>query len=159
MLKPEKEDLGLAMSFIRKMKKMQYTAILKEYRKKRSLDANAYAWVLIHRLADAMRITPVDVYLQEILGVGDNCTPMCVREKDVERFKRSWSSQGLGWPVEDLGPSQVPGCRNLMAYHGSSTYDTAQMSKLIDNIVSDCKALGIETLTPDKLELLKEGWR
>ena len=46
-----------------------------------------------------------------------------------------------------------------MAFHGSSTYDTAQMSKLIDNIVSDCKALGIETLTPDKLDLLKEGWR
>ena len=45
-----------------------------------------------------------------------------------------------------------------MAYHGSSTYDTQQMSRLIDNLVQDCKALDIETLTPDKLALLKEAW-
>lgn len=46
----------------------------------------------------------------------------------------------------------------MTAYHGSSTYDTAQMSRLIDNIVQDCKALGIETMTPDKLSILKEEW-
>ena len=45
-----------------------------------------------------------------------------------------------------------------MFYRGSSVYDNAQMSRLIENIVQDCKAVGIETLTPSELERLKEGW-
>ena len=158
IIRPEKQDLGKAMALVRKHKDKLYNLEVKEYRKKRSLDANAYAWVLIHKLAVAMRMTPEEVYLQQVLNVGNNFTPMCVREQDVDRFKKSWQSNGLGWPVRDLGYSQVPGCRNLMAYHGSSTYDTAQMSRLIDNLVQDCKALDIETLSPERLALLKEEW-
>ena len=159
MVKPEKADLGKAMALVRKHKDKLYNLEVKEHRKKRSLDANAYAWVLIHKLAAAMRTEPEEVYLMNIPRVGYNFTPMCVREQDVERFKKTWQSNGLGWPVMDLGPSQVPGCRNLMAYHGSSTYDTNQMSRLIDNLVQDCKALDIETLSEEKLALLKEGWK
>ena len=159
MVKPEKVDLGKAMALVRRHKDKLYNLEVKEFRKKRSLDANAMAWVLIHKLAAAMRLTPEEVYLQAIQNVGGNYTPMCVREQDVERFKKNWQSNGLGWPVRDLGPSQVPGCRNLAAYHGSSTYDTAQMSRLIDNLVQDCKALDIETLSEEKLSLLKEGWQ
>lgn len=159
MLKPEKEDLGKAMALVRKHKNRLYDLEVKEHREKRSLDANAYAWVLIHKLAAVMRLTPEEVYLNAVLNVGDNFTPMCVRLQDVERFKRSWQSNGLGWPVLDLGISQVPGCRNLMAYHGSSTFDTAQMSRLIDGLVQDCKALDIETLSEEKLSLLKEAWQ
>ena len=159
MVKPEKAELGKAMALVRTHKDKLYNLEVKEYRRKRSLDANAYAWVLIHKLAQAMRLTPEEVYLQQIPNVGDNYTPMCIREKDVERFKRHWQSNGLGWPVKDLGMSQVRGCRNLMAYHGSSTYDTAQMSRLIDNLVQDCKALDIEVLSEEKLSLLKEEWQ
>lgn len=158
IIRPEKQDLGKAMALVRKHKDKLYSLEVKEYRKKRSLDANAYAWVLIHKLAAVMRMTPEEVYLLNIPKVGNNFTPICVREQDVERFKKSWQANGLGWPVVDLGLSQVPGCRNLMAYHGSSTYDTVQMSRLIDNLVQDCKALDIETLTPDKLAMLKEAW-
>lgn len=159
MVKPSRSELGKAMAFIRKMKAAPYDLSLKEHREKRSLDANAYAWVLIHKLAAAMGIPPVEVYRNAVRGVGDNYTPMCVREQDVERFIRSWQKNGLGWLVDSLGASQVPGCRNLAAYHGSSIYDTKQMARLIDNLIQDCKALDIETLPPDKLELLKEEWR
>ena len=159
MVKPEKDDLGKAMALVRKHKNKLYDMDVKEHREKRSLDANAYAWVLIHKLAAVMRLEPEEVYLLNIPKVGNNYTPMCVREQDVGRFKKSWESNGLGWPVKDLGMSQVPGCRNLAAYHGSSTYDTAQMSRLIDNLVQDCKALDIETLSEEKLSLLKDEWQ
>ena len=158
MIRPEKEDLGKAMALVRKHKNKLYELAVKEFRQKRSLDANAYAWVLIHRISKKMGVPPVEVYRHYIPDVGDNCTPMCVRNQDVDRFIKSWGRNGLGWIVDDLGYSQVPGWRNLLAYHGSSTYDTRQMSRLIDMIVQDCKALDIETLTPDKLELLKESW-
>lgn len=58
----------------------------------------------------------------------------------------------------DMGKSKIPGYRNLRAYYGSSTYDTRQMSALIDHIVQDCKQLGIETLTPDKLAAMMGEW-
>lgn len=158
MIKPERQDLGKAMAFVRKRKEKLYDCELKEHREKRSLDANAYCWTLIGKLSEAMKIPPVEVYREAIRNVGSAYTPLCVREKDVKRVKESWSRHGMGWFVEDLGQSQVPGCRTLAAYHGSSVYDTRQMAALIDNLVQDCKALNIETLPPDKLALLKEGW-
>ena len=158
MVKPEKQDLGKAMALVRKHKDRLYDLEVKEHRQKRSLDANAYCWVLIHKLAQATRLTPVEVYREAIRNVGNNFTPMCVREQDAERLKKNWSSHGLGWLCEDLGQSQVPGCVNIACYHGSSTYDTEQMSRLIDNLVQDCKALDIETMTPERLALLKEEW-
>ena len=35
---------------------------------------------------------------------------------------------------------------------GSSQYNTREMSRLIDGLVSECKECGIETLTPEELE-------
>ena len=84
---------------------------------------------------------------------------MCVREEDVDRFVKSWESHGLGWPVKDLGMSQIPGCRNLMAYHGSSTYDTEQMSRLIDNLVQDCRALDIEVKSEEEIASIMGAWK
>ena len=159
MVKPEREDLGKAMAIVRKMKPKAYVLTVKEFRKKRSLDANAYAWVLIHALAKEIRIDPLEVYQQAVLAVGDNYTPMCVRQQDMERFVRSWESRGDGWQCVDRGQSSVEGCRTVFAYYGSSEFDTRQMSRLIDSLIQDCKALDIETMTPDKLTLLVEEWK
>ena len=55
-------------------------------------------------------------------------------------------------------PSKLPGCVNVILYYGSSTYDTAQMSRLINLAVQDCKEQGIETMTPQELAAMMEGW-
>ena len=158
MVKPEREDLGKAMAIVRNHKDRLYDLEVKEHRKKRSLDANAYCWVLINKLADAMRIPPVEVYRQAIQGISGNSEIIPVREEAVEPFKQAWSQNGIGWLCRDMGKSKLPGYRNLTIYYGSSVYNSKQMSDLIDNLVQDCKALDIETLTPDKLALLKENW-
>lgn len=158
MVKPEKKHLGRAMAFVRKHRDRLYDLEIKEHREKRSQDANAYAWVLIGLLTEAMGIPPVEVYHSAIQSIGGNYEVLPVREDAAEKFRRVWSSQGLGWPCEDLGPSKIPGYRNVMAYYGSSTYDTKQMSQLIDSLIQDCKALDIETLPPDKLGAMMEGW-
>lgn len=157
MVRPEREDLWKAMSVVRKHKDRLYDLEVREHRNKRSLDANAYAWVLIDKLADAMRITPKEIYRQAIVNIGGNCEVIPIKDEAAERFKQIWENQGLGWPCVDMGKSKIPGYRNLRAYYGSSTYDTRQMAQLIDNLVQDCKALDIETLPPDKLALLMEG--
>lgn len=157
MVRPEREDLGKAMAVVRKHKDRLYDLEVKEHRQKRSLDANAYCWVLINKIADAIRITPKEIYRQAIQNIGGNYEIIPIKEEAAERFRQIWENQGLGWPCVDIGKSKIPGYRNLRAYYGSSTYDTRQMAQLIDNLVQDCKALDIETLPPDKLALLMEG--
>ena len=159
MVKPEREDLGKAMSIVRNHKDRLYDLEVKEHKKKRSLDANAYAWVLINKLAEAMRIAPIEVYRQAIQNVGGNYEVIPIKEEAAGHLKQVWEAQGLGWPCIDMGKSKLQGFRNLRAYYGSSTFSVSQMQVFIDNLVQDCRALNIETLTPDKLALLMEEWR
>ena len=159
MVKPEREELGKAMAIVRNHKDKLYDLEVKEHRKKRSLDANAYAWVLIGKLAEAMRIAPIEVYRQAIQNVGGNYEVIPIKEEAADHFRQVWEAQGLGWPCVDMGKSKLQGFRNLKAYYGSSTFSVSQMQVFIDNLVQDCRALNIETLTPDKLALLMEEWR
>ena len=72
IIRPERQDLGKAMAVVRKHKDKLYDLTVKEHQKKRSLDANAYCWVLINKLADALRLTPKEIYRQAIQNVGGN---------------------------------------------------------------------------------------
>lgn len=158
MVKPEREDLGKAMTIVRKHKDRLYDLEVKEHRKKRSLDSNAYAWTLINKLADVMRIPPTEVYRQAIQDISGNSEIIPIKQDAVEQFKQAWSHNGIGWLCRDMGKSKIPGYWNLMVYYGSSVYNAKQMSDLIDHLVQDCKALEIETLPPEKLSLLMEEW-
>lgn len=158
MVKPVFEDRGKAMSIVRKHKDKLYALEVKEHRKKRSLDANAYCWVLINKLADVMRIPPTEVYRQAIQEISGNSEILPVREDAVEQFKQAWSHNGIGWMCRDMGKSKLPGYRNLMVYYGSSVYNSKQMSDLIENLVQDCKALDIDVMTERDRSLLLEEW-
>ena len=158
MVKPVQEDRGKAMAIVRKHKDKLYNLVVKEHQKKRSLDANAYAWVLINKLAEVMRIPPAEVYRQAIQDISGNSEIIPIKDEAVEQFKTAWSHNGIGWICRDMGKSKLPGYRNLMVYYGSSVYNSKQMSDLIDALVQDCKALDIETMTPEKLALLMDEW-
>lgn len=159
MVKPEREDLGKAMAVVRKHKDKLYDLEVKEHRKKRSLDANAMAWSLINQIADALRITPVEIYRQAIQNVGGNYEILPVKEEAAEHFKQVWQAQGLGWPCVDMGKSKIDGYRNLRAYYGSSTYSTTQMAQLIDILLQDCRALDIEVKSDEEIASIMGGWR
>ena len=123
-------------------------------RKKRSLDANAYLWVLVGKIAAAVGIPSDEVYRNAIRDAGEY-TPLPIRTDAVEEFSRKWSQGGTGWFIDVLDDSKLQGYKLVRAFYGSSTYDSAQMSRLIDNVVQDAKALGIETLTPAELARMK----
>lgn len=159
MVKPERDDLGKAMAVVRKHKDRLYDLEVKEHRKKRSLDANAYAWVLINKIADALRITPKEIYRQAIQNVGGNYEILPVKAEAAEHFKQVWEAQGLGWPCVDMGKSKIDGYRNLRAYYGSSTYTTTQMAQLIDILLQDCRALDIEVKSPEEITSIMEAWQ
>lgn len=127
-------------------------------RKHRSLDANAYCWVLIDKLAAKVGRSKLEVYREAIRNIGGVSDTVCVKTKAVEALKEGWRHNGVGW-VADTMPSKIPGCTNVTLYYGSSTYNTEQMSRLIDQIVQDCEAVGIETMTPAEIQALEETWR
>ena len=66
---------------------------LKEYKQKRSLDSNAYAWVLLGKLQDKLHIPIKNIGSFEIIPV---------KNEAVERFRQAWSNHGLGWVTETM---------------------------------------------------------
>lgn len=135
----------------------KYKIEVKEHRKKRSLDANAYFWNLADKLAAVLHIAKTELYKIYIREIGGNSTTVCVQDKAVKTLVNGWGHNGLGW-VTDTTKSKIDGCTNVILYYGSSVYDTAQMSRLIDLIVQDCKEYGIETESPAELQRLVDAW-
>lgn len=135
----------------------EYTVTIKQRRKKRSLDANAYMWALLDKLAVKLRTSSDELYIWFIRQYGV-CETRTVVEKAIESAQSRWNRIGKGWFVDDIGPSQThPGCRNLRFFYGSSIYDTKEMARLIDEVVEECKAQGIETMSKKELDNLIGG--
>lgn len=130
---------------------------IKKYRTRRSLDANAYCWVLIDKISSKLGISKTEVYQQTIRDIGGVSETVCIKEKSFNTLKRTWESNGIGWQVESM-PSKLNGCVNAVLYYGSHVYDTAQMSALVDSVVYQCKELGIPTETPEEIEKIKSLW-
>ena len=148
----------MARRFVMEMKRRTYQAEIKEHRKKRSLDANAYCWGLIGKLAAVTGIKVEEIYRQAIRDIGGNYDVITVRDDAVNKFCSVWSVGHIGQLTDILGANPMRGYTDVIAYYGSSTYDTAQMARLIDVIVQECKEQGIETMPPDKLSSLVGEW-
>lgn len=128
-----------------------------KFSKKRSLDANAYCWVLIGKIAEKTKARVEDVYRAAIKEIGGNYDVVCVQNVAVEQLCNGWARNGLGWQTDTM-PSKIEGCTNVILYYGSSTYDTAQMHRLIEIILQDCTALGIEVKSSEEIDSLLNSW-
>lgn len=133
---------------------------LKKYRKKRSLDANSYCWVICDKIAKELSkenaTTKEEIYKDAILQIG-TFEPMIIEEKAFENFKRIWERQGLGFLIQEV--SRKDKCIKVHCYYGSSTYDSKEMSLLIELLVQLAKSLNIETMPEEELNSLLKSWR
>lgn len=129
-----------------------------QWREKRSLSANAYAWTLLGKLSAALHIPPEDIYRQLIPDVGGNYTTVTVDLNGLDKLRETWSGNGKGWLVEVIGAGIRPGTVDVALYFGSSVYDTAQMARLIDLIANECRENGIEYLPPEQIAAMLEAW-
>lgn len=138
---------------IEKLRDRVLSVELKQYREKRSPDANAYAWVLISKIADVLKTDKDSVY-EEMLrdygfpyvsedGTGRKLTVL--KEIDPGEF---------GLHVKYIGDGHVNGkaFSHYLVIRGSSDYDIREMSYFIDCIVQEAKGLGIETMPPEEIE-------
>ena len=136
--------------------KKPYTISIERLKRKRSLNANAYMWQLCQKIAEKVGATKETVYRKNIREVGSFETVELI-SAGTARFIRSWEANGLGWVAEPM--SERGGYTTVIAYYGNSSYDTAEMTRLIDAVVDEAKALGIETMTPLELDRLKAAWK
>ena len=125
---------------------------LKPYRQKRSLSANSYCWVLLDKLAEKLRTTKEELYKIAVSRVGVFEEIKVTSPEAGKRFKRIWHQNGLGWLTKTIDDTTI------LAYYGSSTYDTKQMARLIDFLQDECKEQGIEVRPQWEVDAMLKEW-
>lgn len=134
--------------------KKDYTLTLKKTKVKRSLDANAYMWKLLSLLGEKVKNSPIELYKHFVRLFGQYYI-VPIREDAIKAYIAIWESNGVGWFAEDLGACRkTEGYHNIKTYYGTSEYSTKQMSTLLDEVIYECKAQGIETLPPEEIKNL-----
>jgi hypothetical protein len=125
-----------------------------KWRRKRSTDANAYCWVLIQKIAEAVMSDKWSVYLEMLKKYSRDFTFVICKENAIDRLQEMYRT------CVDFGEINVNGVvgHQIQVFFGSSTFDSKSMSVFIDGIISECKELGIETMTPAELERIKKEW-
>ena len=125
---------------------------VKQYRQKRSINANNYAWELITKIADKMLLSKEDVYLRMLKEYGQSEMISVLSHIDISPYLKYY---------EEAGTSALNGKEftHYKVYKGSSEFDTKEMSVFIEGIVQEAKNLGIETMTPNEIANLESAWQ
>lgn len=141
-----------------KLKDKSLALTVKQWREGRSLTANAYFHVLVDKIAGVMEISHTEVHNMMIADYGfvDETVPAMLLRADIvwERLSTMHLRPTAKYRFVD-GESY----REYDLMRGSHTYDTKEMSRLIDGVVFEAQSLGIETATPDELERMKALWK
>lgn len=124
--------------------------------KNRSLNANAYMWVLCDQIAEIIQSTKEEVYRQAVMNVGV-FAPICVKEVAYSHTKRVWESRGVGYILQDV--ARRSGWVLCNAYIGSSEYSSKEMSRLINELAQEAENVGIDTISSKEREELILKWR
>lgn len=133
---------------------------IKKATKHRSRTANDFCWALCKDIGDSLRpaLPKEDVYRRAIKDVGKFET-LSIREDAVDFFRRSWEQRGIGWFTELVDYGQIPGWKTIFAYYGSSTYDTVEMSRLIDYLKQDALNMGLTIpVSKEEEERMLAAW-
>lgn len=124
---------------------------VKPYRKRRSLNANAYAWKIIGEIADAVRAGKDEIYLKCLKRYGQSELISVLSHVPISHYVKYY---------EEAGESKLNGkdFTHYRVFKGSSEFDTREMSIFIDGVVSEAKVLGIQTETPEEIARIKSMW-
>lgn len=124
-------------------------------RKHRSLDANALLWHCLGQMAKAFT-PPLDkweMYLEELRKYG-KYSYVLMDEKAVESFKQMWRETEVVGEVDVNGRKAI----QLLCFYGSSTYNTKEFSVLLDGVIEDMKALGLQPPIQRDIRSALEEW-
>ena len=136
---------------------------LTEHREKRKLNQNAYYWQLAGQLARKTKVTVNEIHNRNLRDLGllarVNGSPVTVLIPDTDEGERG-ALEAETFHIKPtskvvLGKDGVT-YRYYLMLRGSSDFDVKEFSDLVDLMVQEAKAQGIETMTPSELEHLRE---
>lgn len=120
-------------------------------KKKRSKNANSYYWELLQKLCFELNLDLIQEYRKRVKELGI-CQTFELDTKNLATFERLWTDRGIAWFTEKV---QENGDKTIInAYYGSSSYNTKQFSRLLDNLIQDCRSVGIQTLEDKEIDEL-----
>ena len=139
-----------------------------QYRKKRSLDANAYYWILLTKFADVIGLSNPEAHNMMLRGYGQSeifdgkAVYVTIPDTEEAEKKVNNATDYHLAPTSQvrLGNDGVM-YRTYRLLRGSRTYDTKEMSRLIDGLITCCKEAEIpetEIASPNEKEILKERY-
>lgn len=144
------------------MKYADVRVTVKDWRDKRSLDANAYYWVLISKLAGLLKISKPRAhnlilrrYGQILTADGQKVIVMLPDTEEAEEMALEALTFHVR-PTSQVRNGNPVNFRGYVLLRGSSDYDTREMSELLDGLIDECKQAGIETATPEEIQRMKE---
>ena len=156
-----RRELFAALSDVEFDKDKTYVCRISAQGMKRSLSANAYAWVLLQKLAEKLGTTKDELYLNEIESIGPFDYYMVIDEsKAIDTLKQQFRVVRDRGVVElgKKGTDKYKRVRTLQCWKGSSSYSTKEMARFLDMLIADAKAQGIATETPEEVERMKAAW-
>ena len=125
---------------------------IEPHKEKRSLSANAIAWVYCDKLAEKLHSTKEEIYRIAVANVGVFTEIKVADAEEAKRFKRIWQHNGVGWLTRTINETTI------QAYYGSSTYNTQEMARLIDFLQDECRRQGIEIRPKEEVEAMLKEW-
>lgn len=145
-------------SIVKEAGEKELTVSFREFRKKRSLDANAYYWQLLSKLAEALGISKSRAHNLMLIRYGqleeyDGRLVYVVVPDTPDGVERALEADAYHIkPTSEVQAGQDGTLfRTYKMLRGSSSYNTKEMSELIHGLVSECRQTGIETMTPDQI--------
>lgn len=154
---------------------------IKEKKKRRSLDANAYFWVLVNKIAEKQRISDTEVhdkllseniayYHNEEGGIDWKVSPLEPNDYGliVEQIKDDYTyyldsrmkvtlKKETGDTVHGKDGSDIVG-RVYWHIKGTHQMNSKEMSRILESTIFLAKDLGIETETPDNIRRMEAAW-
>lgn len=142
------------MQEIEQLKDSKLSIEAKEYKAKRSSDANALLWQCLSDIANAMNppADKWDIYLQMLRRYG-KFTYICVKPNMVDALKMVWRECEVVGDININGTDAV----QVLCYFGSSTYNTKEFSVLLDGVVSEMQEMGLPKPTSREMRLAIES--
>ena len=140
-----------AIAKLEKDKDKMLVLEIERFSDKRSLNANAYFWVLCDRMAKVLKTTKEKIYHMQLSRYGVFVDMQIIKEA-LPLIKTQFRYVDE-FPEDEIGDSSYIRC-----YIGSSHYNREEMARLIDGTVEDAKELGIDTWTPDEIERAIAAW-
>lgn len=121
---------------------------IKKYFPHRSKSANDFMWAMCTDIGNAIypSIPKEEVYRKALWEKRDEIgafDTLHLRTEAIPTFRRIWEQRGTGWFTEVVDYSQIPGCKVVLAFRGSSTFDTRQMNVILQSLKEDMMNMGI----------------